>query len=215
VVAIKYAARWLPSLGIYCLVASGCTQAIVARYVYQDAEVGVVAIPVNTYQGKLNFRSQAEELMSRHFPEGYEIVRAEEVNQGERILDVGRKTELETDPKVAALNQSFNLGKLNRTTSYEEKDKLQVRECRIIYKKRTAKAPGSKGQFAAVNTLKTPFYIDPNEVMRHQIAVDAVAQSNATAKPTIDHDVQRASARSTEYRTSQPSPAIALPAVDW
>ena len=205
----------LASLGLFWLAAAGCSQAIVARYVYQDADVGVVAIPVNTYQGKLNFRSQAEDLMSRHFPEGYEIVRAEEVNQGERILDVGRRTELETDPKVAALNQSFNLGKLNRTTSYEEKDKLQVRECRIIYKKRAVKSVGSNGQFAAVNTLKTPFYIDPNEVMRHQIGVDLMAQTATGSKPAIDPAVQRATVHATDSRPSPPSSSMALPAVDW
>jgi len=212
---MKRARFCLSTLGLFWLAASGCAQAIVARYVYQDAEVGVVAIPVNTYEGKPNFRSQAEALMSRHFPDGYEIVRAEEVNQGERILDVGRKTELETDPKVAALNQSFNLGKLNRTTSYEEKDKLQVRECRIIYKKRNAKPPSASGQFAAVNTIKTPFYIDPNEVMRHQISVEMVAQAATAAKPSTDPAVQRASIRSTDPKASQPSPPMSLPAVDW
>ena len=69
-------------------------------------------------------------------------MRAEEVNEGERILDLGRKTQIETDPKVAALNQMISLGSLNRTTSYEQKDKLQLRECRIIYKKEAAPHAG-------------------------------------------------------------------------
>ncbi len=183
---MKRAPFWLPSIGMFCLAASGCSQAIVARYVYQDADLGVVAIPVNTYQGKQSFRSQAEELMSRHFPEGYEIVRAEEVNQGERVLDVGRKTEIETDPRVTALNQALFLGKLNRTTSFEEKDKLQVRECRIIYKRKAAVSPGTSGQFAALNTVKTPFYIDPNEITRQQMRTEILAQSGAASKPGID-----------------------------
>ena len=71
---------------------------IVARYVYQDHDFGVVAIPMNTYLGKVSFRNEAEELMARHFPEGYEIVRAEEVNEGERTLDVGARHSLKPSP---------------------------------------------------------------------------------------------------------------------
>ena len=146
---------------------------MVARYIYQDGEFGVVGIPVNNYQKKVDFRAQAEALMARHFPEGYEIVRAEEVNEGERIRDVGRKTELETEPAVAVLNQIIRLGSLNRTTSFAEKDKLQVRECRIIYKKKSIHTPGRTGQFASVTSLAPPLYIDPNEIMRHQIKMRA------------------------------------------
>ena len=131
-----------------CLSTSGCATPMVARYIYQDAEFGVVGIPVNNYQKKTDFRAEAEGLMARHFPEGFEIVRAEEVNEGERILDLGRKTQIETDPKVAALNQMISLGSLNRTTSYEQKDKLQLRECRIIYRKKPLHTPGRSGQFA-------------------------------------------------------------------
>ncbi len=88
------------TVGLLGLGLSGCGELPVARYVYQDGEFGVVAIPVNTSLDRVNYRAQAEELMARHFPEGYEIVRAEEVNEGERTLDVGKKTEVETDPSV-------------------------------------------------------------------------------------------------------------------
>ena len=63
-------------LGLLLLAAAGCMKPIVARYVYQDHDFGVVAIPINTYLGKMSFRDEAEDLMARHFPEGYEIVRA-------------------------------------------------------------------------------------------------------------------------------------------
>ena len=53
-----------------CLSTSGCATPMVARYIYQDAEFGVVGIPVNNYQKKTDFRAQAEGLMARHFPEG-------------------------------------------------------------------------------------------------------------------------------------------------
>ena len=170
---MKRAIAQAVSFGCLLLAVSGCYTPMVARYIYQDGEFGVVGIPVNNYQKKLDFRDQAEVLMARHFPEGYEIVRAEEVNEGERIRDVGRKTEFETEPAVAVLNQIIRLGSLNRTTSFAEKDKLQVRECRIIYKKKSIHTPGRTGQFASTTSLAPPLYIDPNEIMRRQIKTSA------------------------------------------
>jgi hypothetical protein len=179
---VSVALLWL------CLSTSGCATPMVARYIYQDVEFGVVGIPVNNYQRKTDFRAQAEGLMSRHFPEGYEIVRAEEVNLGERILDLGRKTQIETDPKLAALNQMISLGSLNRTTSYEQKDKLQLRECRIIYKKKPLHTPGRTGQFAAMSAVAPPLYIDPNEILRHQIksSAETIAKADTSSKKLHD-----------------------------
>ena len=211
---MKHAITRAVSLGFIWLAASGCSTPMVARYIYQDAEFGVVGIPVNNYQKKVDFRAQAEALMARHFPEGYEIVRAEEVNEGERIRDVGRKTEIETEPAVAVLNQIIRLGSLNRTTSFAEKDKLQVRECRIIYKKKSIHTPGRTGQFAAVTSLAPPLYIDPNEIMRHQIktAAELLAKADASKKLNDGHgksdgDVQKASADSPRVNSNQPLPA--------
>jgi hypothetical protein len=186
--AMKRSELLLVGLGWLCLSASGCATPMVARYIYQDAEFGVVGIPVNNYQKKTDFRAQAEGLMVRHFPEGFEIVRAEEVNEGERILDLGRKTQIETDPKVAALNQMISLGSLNRTTSYEQKDKLQLRECRIIYKKKPLHTPGRSGQFASASAVAPPLYIDPNEILRHQIktSAEALAKADTSSKKTHD-----------------------------
>ena len=119
----------------------------------------------------MSFRDEAEELMARHFPDGYEIVRAEEVNEGERTLDVGRKTQFETEPNVTALNQMIKLGKLDQTTSFEQKDKIMVRECRIIYKRKSPTAASARtGQFTAMSSLNPRFYIDPNEMVRRQNA---------------------------------------------
>jgi hypothetical protein len=187
---------------------------MVARYIYQDGEYGVVGIPVNSYQKRLNFRAQAEELMSRHFPQGYEIVRAEEVNEGERIRDVGRKTEFETEPAVAVLNQIIRLGSLNRTTSFAEKDKLQVRECRIIYKKKPIHTPGRTGQFSSATALAPPLYIDPNEIMRHQIKTSAEMLARADASSSklrdshakSDADVKQASGDAVAAKPIQPDP---------
>ena len=201
-------ALWSVGLGSLGLAGAGCaSRQVVARYVYQDGEFGVVAIPVNTYQEKMDFRAQAEELMARHFPEGYQIVRAEEVNEGERLLDLGRKTEITSEPQLTALNQMIKLGKLNRTTSYEEKDKLMVRECRIIYKRRSAGTPGAAGQFAAVASLSPPLYLDPNELMRHQVEAELLAKAKPAPRKVEDCETQKTSLESTKVNGTPSLPA--------
>ncbi len=186
---MKHSMLGVVPLGFFVLATSGCATPMVARYIYQDGEFGVVGIPVNNYQKKVDFRGQAEALMARHFPEGYEIVRAEEVNEGERIRDVGRKTEVDTEPALAVLNQIIRLGSLSRTTSFAEKDRLQVRECRIIYKKQSIHSPGRTGQFAAVPSLAPPLYIDPNDVVRFQIknGEAMLAKADAAKKRNDGH----------------------------
>jgi hypothetical protein len=120
------------------------------------------------------------------------------VSEGEKTLDLGKRTEIDSEPNLTALNQMIRLGKLSRTTSYEEKDKLQLRECRIIYKKKSlgdsAKGPG---QFAAVASLTPSLYIDPNETMRRQIATE-LAKANTATKKETDPAVQNASHRSSQ-----------------
>ncbi|MDR3635126.1 MAG: hypothetical protein P4L84_15080 [Isosphaeraceae bacterium] len=180
------------AIGLLWLPLAGCAMPPVARYVYQDNEFGVVGIPVNTFLTKADFRAQAEELMTRHFPEGFEIVRAEEVDEGERIVNVGRKTDFETNPTVTALNQMFKLGRIDQSTSFEEKDMVHVRECRIIYKRKPPGTVGGAAQFAAVSTLAPTLYIDPNEVARRQRA-EALAKNSTAAPKSADAKVQKAS----------------------
>ena len=53
--------RGLPqavSLSCLLLTTTGCYTPMIARYIYQDGEYGVVGIPVNTYQKRLNFRAR-------------------------------------------------------------------------------------------------------------------------------------------------------------
>ncbi len=209
-------------LGLLLLPVAGCMKPIVARYVYQDHDFGVVAIPINTYLGKMSFRDEAEDLMSRHFPEGYEIVRAEEVNEGERTLDVGRKTQIETDPNFTALNQMIRLGKLDQTTSFEQKDKIMVRECRIIYKRKPPTSTHAAGEFTAMSSVNPRFYIDPNEIVRRTNAealaknAELMAKNAAAAKKSTDPEVLKASAASpaiamAQTSTSSAGSAITLP----
>jgi len=150
-----------------CVAIGGCGELPGARYVYQDADFGVIGIPQNTCLGNIDYRSEAERLMSRDFPEGYEIVRAEEVVEGQTTREITKKTEVDADPNFLAMNQRLKLGKLGRTTSYDEKDQLPLRECRIIYKKKPVGTSGRSGQFAMAASAAPPFYVDPNEAIRH------------------------------------------------
>src|SRR5262245_33490189 len=80
----------------------GCASAPDGRYVYQDGVVGVIGIPLHTPLSKENFLGQAHSLMHEHFPEGYEIVRAEEVIEGDRLLQTDKKSEVDSEPAIAA-----------------------------------------------------------------------------------------------------------------
>src|SRR5450432_2658171 len=113
------------ALAVVCTCGVGCMTTPDARYVYQDGQFGVIGIPRNTSIGKKNFREQAHELMIKHFPEGYEIVRAEEVVEGDRTLDTARKVELDSEPGFAALNQMIKVGKFAKVTSSDQKDSLK------------------------------------------------------------------------------------------
>jgi len=171
----------------------GCANPPSARYVYQDGEFGVIGIPRNTYLEKIDYWAQVEVLMARHFPEGHEIVRAEEVTEGQRTLDIGKKSEFDAEPNFTALNQRIKLGKLGRTTSYAEKDQLQLRECRIVYKRKSAGTPGRSGQFAAVASLTPQLYVDPNEAIRHRPGAQALAKVDAASKRASDPEARKVS----------------------
>jgi hypothetical protein len=75
----------------------GCASTEQARYVYQDGQFGVVGIPENTDHWPSFYRERADALMKQHFPTGYEIVRAEEVDAGSRTLTVNGTNTAELD----------------------------------------------------------------------------------------------------------------------
>lgn len=148
------------------LSAAGCMSQPEARYVYQDGEFGVIGIPRNSPFGKKNYLKQAQDLMERHFPSGYEIVRAEEVVEGERVLDQGRKTEIVTEPTLKGLDQMIRLGKLDRVTSLQQKDQIPILESRIIYKRKTPNTKAGANGFSALASITPKYYIDPNDAAR-------------------------------------------------
>src|SRR5262249_30046478 len=140
--------------------------ALDARYIYQDGEYGVIGIPQNSPFGRKDYLRQAEELMSRHFPDGHEIIRAEEVVEGQRVMDKSRKSEFETDPAISALNQKVNHGKIAQMTTTQQKDSLPILESRIIYRRKTTQGPQGANGFSALASLKPELYLDPNEMAR-------------------------------------------------
>jgi hypothetical protein len=156
-----------------------------ARYIYQDGQFGVIGIPQNSPYGLKNYERQARELMAKHFPEGYEIVRTEEVVEGQRVLDRNRSRQLETEPTISALDQKIKLGKLAETSSTQQKDSIPITESRIIYKRRTADNPISLSGFAETGSVLPEYYLDPNELIRARAKVEiAEAQTKGKAATT-------------------------------
>jgi hypothetical protein len=191
----------------FCCGLVGCMAPPDARYVYQDGQYGVIGIPRNTSLGKKDYRAQAFELMARHFPEGYEIVRAEEVVEGDRTLDTARKIELDSEPGIAALSQMIKIGKFAKSTSLDQKDSVKITESRILYRRRPdGAAPGHDG-FTNVANLSPELYIDPNDDVRKGVKeamLLAKKEKDAAAKAD-DKSKQVADARS---KDGKPDPAV-------
>ena len=112
---------------------------------------------------------------------------------------------------MAALNQIIRLGSLNRTTSYEQKDKLQLRECRIIYRKKPLHTPGRSGQFASTSSAAPPLYIDPNEILRHQIkTIGGVARQGGHSPPKRPTTAQTQATPKSKKRLWNPPPSTQI-----
>ncbi|HEV3164889.1 MAG TPA: hypothetical protein VGZ22_12740 [Isosphaeraceae bacterium] len=145
---------------------TGCAATHQVRYVYQDGEFGVVGMPENTDRWPSRYRQQAEKLMAAHFPEGHEIVRAEEVVKGSRTLTVQGTNSAELMPNLPAAN--LMIGKLGRCATRSQADKVKIEECRIVYRK--ASRPGSPSTYAALATLTPTKYVSPNDSDRHSVS---------------------------------------------
>ncbi len=142
---------------------AGCTTTKGVRYVYQDRDFGVVGVPENSDRWPNHYRRQAEKLMAAHFPEGHEIVRAEEVVEGSRTLKIQDSKSAELAPQLPG--ELVKVAKLGRNASRCQSDTLQIKECRIVYR-RVPRAP--EGAFAKRPTLTPTQYIDPNEAERRK-----------------------------------------------
>lgn len=103
-----------------------------ARYVYQDRESGVIAIPRNTPKTM----AHAEALMEKHFPgQNYEVVRTVEVDTGgSRSTYEDNNSKVEASPRLH--HQAFAAVKFNREIDRKQAESLKIAECRVIYHKR-------------------------------------------------------------------------------
>jgi hypothetical protein len=154
---------WLVALSWACL-SGGCAASQGVRYVYQDGDFGVVGMPENSDAWPTHYRRRAEKLMDAHFPEGHEIVRAEEVVEGDRTLTVEDSKTAEVGPQLP--NSLLNVGKLGRSESVTQADTVKIKECRIVY--RRTGAPDAPKGYAAASGLNPSRYIDPNESERRK-----------------------------------------------
>jgi hypothetical protein len=154
-----------------------------ARYVYQDREFGVVGIPANTDRWPGRYRTRAEELMREHFPEGHEIVRAEEVVEGSRVLTTEGTNTAELAPQVPI--DLLKIAKLGRVARRIQADTIKVKECRIIYR-RAPRADSPPSPFADRPALTPTAYVDPNADERTKDDPPAVAQARPGKEPAKD-----------------------------
>jgi hypothetical protein len=101
-----------------------------ARYVYQDRESGVIAIPRNTPK----MMATAEALMEKHFPgKNYEVVRTVEVETGgSRATYQSDTTSAETKPLRSGVLSAF---KLSHDRDRKQAESTKLVECRVIYHK--------------------------------------------------------------------------------
>ncbi len=153
-----------PSLALFLVAAlSGCVQTQGVRYVYQDHDFGVIGMPENTDRWPTHYRRQGEKLMDAHFAEGHEIVRAEEIIEGERTLKVEGSNSAEVSPQIST--SLLRVVKLGHSASRSEAETVKVKECRIIYRRAGSASP--KG-YASASALTPTLYVDPNAAERRK-----------------------------------------------
>jgi hypothetical protein len=153
-----------------------------ARYVYQDGEYGVVGLPENTNTWPHYYRDQAEVLMVAHFPEGHEIVRAEEVVEGSRTTTTKGTNTAELAPHLPA--PLLSIGKIGLTADRSQADSIKIKECRIIYRRSPGAVPPD--EFAAMATPTPVPYVDPNAAERRKATGDEKASEAKGPKKEAD-----------------------------
>lgn len=157
---------------------AGCAGMHEARYVYQDGEYGVVGIPENTNRWPAYYRDQAEALMTAHFPEGHEIVRAEEVVEGSRTTTLKGTNTAEIEPRLPVA--LLSIGKIGLTADRSQADSTKITECRIIYRRAGSVLPPP--DFAAAATPTPSQYVDPNAIERRKALVGDPAKEEKAKK---------------------------------
>ena len=150
---------------LFVAASMGCANHHEVRYVYQDRDFGVIGMPENTDFWPTHYRRQGAKLMAAHFQEGYEIVRAEEVIEGDRTLKVEGSGSAEISPEI---NPSlFKVVKLGHAASRSQADTVKIKECRIIYRRAGLETAAASAPAA---TLTPTWYVDPNAAERRKAA---------------------------------------------
>ena len=168
----------LLSLMVVGIASTGCATSQGVRYVYQDGNFGVVGMPENTDRWPHHYRHKAEKLMEEHFPDGHEIVRAEEVVEGERTLKVEGSRTAEVSPQ--GTSTVLSVAKFGHSSSRSTADTTKIKECRIIY--RRIGSPEVPSGFSSVADPTPTQYVDPNALERHKIATGEVTKPEAADK---------------------------------
>lgn len=206
-------------LSIAAMGTLGCAGSREVRYVYQDGTSGVIGMPENSSRWPTFYRKHAEELMAEHFPEGYEIVRAEEVVEGSRTLTIKGANAAEID--AGGPNPVISLGKLGRTSSRSQSDSLKIKECRILYKKADGGHVHRSGDYAEQASWSPAPYVDPNAPERRMAKArpgeespsgsaghDALAKAPSTS---TDHAGEAAEADEPVFESSRRTHQTAKP----
>jgi len=159
---------------------SGCATTDSVRYVYQDKSFGVIGMPENSDHWPTHYHRRAEKLMKEHFPQGYEIVRAEEVTEGSRTLKIEGSNTAEINPQVPA--DILKIAKFGRSSTRSQADTIKIKECRIIYRKSSHEQDAAFASEAGVNPTH---YVDPNEADRR---TPAAKKDMTVAKSSKSND---------------------------
>jgi hypothetical protein len=177
----------------------GCATTGSVRYVYQDGTFGVIGMPENTNRWPTYYHRKAEKMMGDHFPNGYEIVRAEEVTEGSRTLKIDRSKTAEISPEVPA--EILKIAKFGRTASRSQADVIKIKECRMIY--RRAEHPRPE-HFSSDIECSPTRYIDPNDAERKKPETPAQAVAKVE-KPKADAAATKADAVATKANAPESS----------
>jgi hypothetical protein len=161
---------------IFVAALSGCASTEGVRYVYQDRDFGVIAMPENTDWWPTHYRRHGEKLMDDHFPDGHEIVRAEEVIEGERTMKSEGAHSAEVSPQIS--ESLLKVVKFGHSASHSEAETTKVKECRIIYRR---VGPAKLKDYAATTTLTPALYVDPNAVERRKATEPALQKTRTSA----------------------------------
>ena len=116
--------------------------------------------------------------MDKHFPEGHEIVRAEEVVEGERQVKIEGSNTAEVAPQIPAA--LINVAKLGHSESRSQSDTTKLKECRIVYR-RIGTSSGQNG-YASAAGLNPTEYIDPNAIERQKKPGEDVPKEKKASK---------------------------------